>query len=597
MNSVSTFAGFKSLKIKLIVYFMSIFVIISISISLYYYYNQKQSIESNTIKNSYDSINYLLNNVDKQLKLCDKLADWIYINRDIGRILSRDYNGDKNKYNIDIPVVQRLLEDTVGSSSIGGYISSLIIMGDNGVVLSIGIDSDWIDKEELKNALWFKDAMDKNGRVYWNGIIENPATIKHDKYIIPIVRPVIFADTRKKIGWCMIGFKPDLISDVFENYELSSNQSIFIIDQKGTCIFHNDPMYIGKQLKQYDFIDTVLLESSGNFNTYLDNKKTLVSFLKSNYSGMTIVNILSYEQLEEQKRMVKRVTISIILLSILISSTFTVFLSSRLTKPLINLLNRMKCISSGDFTRDPSLEGSDEMGILGKGINDMAENLDKLMKQLLKKEEEKKKLEFKMLQSQINPHFIYNTLNSIKLMATIQGADGIREMVSALGLLLKEVSKGTSEKITLREEIKLVESYVYIQKIRRKGMIRMHYDIPDESILDYKILKFTLQPIIENAIFHGLEPKKGIGNIKIEIREENDRIIISIEDDGIGMSKQRINEILLGNNKKKSTEFSSIGIKNIDERLKLIYGQQYGLKLKSKKGKYTRVSIIIPKEV
>ena len=119
----------------------------------------------------------------------------------------------------------------------------------------------------------------------------------------------------------------------------------------------------------------------------------------------------------------------------------------------------------------------------------------------------KKKLEFKMLQSQINPHFIYNTLNSIKLMATIQRADGIKEMVSALALLLKEISKGASEKITLQEELELVESYIYIQKIRCKGMFRVHYSIPDKTILDYKILKFTLQPIIENAIFHGLDLK------------------------------------------------------------------------------------------
>ena len=175
------FNGFKSLKTKLIVYFISIIVIISISICLYYYFTQKQAMESNMIQSSHDSINYLLNNVDKQLRLCDKLADWIYINRDIGKVLLREYDDKENKYNIEIPIVQRLLEDAVTSSSIGEHISSLIVMGDNGISLSIGFDADWIDKQELKNTLWFKEAMEKNGRVHWNGIIKNPARIKHDE--------------------------------------------------------------------------------------------------------------------------------------------------------------------------------------------------------------------------------------------------------------------------------------------------------------------------------------------------------------------------------------------------------------------------------
>jgi len=591
------FIKYNSLKTKLILSFTAVLISLSIAICVFYYYNERQTLEKNIIESSYSDIRYLSNNIEKQLKLCEKLSDWVYVNRRIEKVLIRDYTDEKIGYNVDIPVIQQLIDDQLASASIGKYIASFIIMGNNGVCLSVGNDPDWTDKTALKSMNWFIEAMNKNGRVFWNGIVENPAQYKSDKYIIPIVRPVIFADTHAQIGWSMIGFKPALISDVFEEYKLDSNHLLFVVDNTGKAIFHNESQYIGQWLTQYDFMEDILSRDTGDFIANINNKKMLVCFFKSKYSGMTIIQALSYEQLEKQKEIVRNISLTVLILSIAISAVFTVFLSSRLTKPLRNLLTRMKYISSGNFGRDASLEGADEMGILGKGINDMADNIKGLMDTLLEKEREKKRLELKMLQSQINPHFIYNTLHSIKLMATIQKSDGISEMVSALGLLLKEVSKGTSEKITLREEIKLVDNYIYIQKIRCRGLIKVQYQIPDEDLYNYRILKFTLQPIVENAIVHGLESKEGIGVIRIELMDENDKISISVEDNGIGMTAEKLREIFSDNKKKSVSEFNSIGIKNVDERLKLTYGNQYGLKIESREGEYTRVLVVIPKEI
>jgi two-component system sensor histidine kinase YesM len=586
---------FTSLKSKLIIYFTIIINILSISICLFYYNYSREALVQNIINNSYTNIRYLSNNIDKQLKLCENLSDWIYVNRSIEKVLIRDYKSGNSSYNIDIPSVQKLVNDRVASTSIGKYVSFLIISGINGIYLTVGNDTDWIDKKEVQGREWFKDGLGKLDRIAWNGIVENPATVRSDKYIIPVVRPVIFADTRKQIGWSLLGFKPQLISDVFDEYQLGSDDLLFVIGDDGRYIFNSDNSgYVGEKM-EYAFNDEILSKDIGHFIAEVRDEKRLVFFMKSAYSGMTIVQAISYKQLTNQEAVVENITLFTILLSIVMSVSFTIFLSFRLTKPLKNILNKMKLISKGDFTRELSLEGGDEMGILGKGINDMSDNIKGLMGKILDEEREKKKLEFKILQSQINPHFIYNTLNSIKLMATIQKCDGISEMVSALGALLKEMSKGASEKITLKEEIDLVDKYIYLHKVRRKGMIRVQYLIRDESLYNYRILKFMLQPIVENAIFHGLESKKGIGLITIEVLEQEAEIVVSVEDNGVGMTAEVLNKVFSGGTE-KSSKYNSIGVKNVDERIKLTYGNQYGLKIESVPDEYTRVIIRIPKE-
>ena len=202
-----------------------------------------------------------------------------------------------------------------------------------------------------------------------------------------------------------------------------------------------------------------------------------------------------------------------------------------------------------------------------------------------------------MLQHQVNPHFLYNTLNSLKMMAMIQKAEGIKEMVSALGRLMMNMAKNTSEKITLADEIALLNDYVYIQNIRYKGKIKLEYQMENEAILQCKIVQFTLQPIVENAIFHGIEPKKDAGRIEIHIKESEEILEICIEDDGVGMIADQIEAVFQDIPADQSRGLSGIGIKNVAERIKLTYGPAFGLTIESVVGEFTRVYLKIPKEL
>lgn len=256
-------------------------------------------------------------------------------------------------------------------------------------------------------------------------------------------------------------------------------------------------------------------------------------------------------------------------------------------------------VADGGFERDPSIEWNHELGEIGRGINDLAENVYLLMNRRLEDEKQKKDLEYKMLQSQINPHFIYNTLNSIKWMATIQGSMGISEMTTALAKLLKSISKGTRLMVPIEEELSLLQDYFTIQSYRYGGTITMDVQVDEDSLLQYQIIKFTLQPLVENAIFHGVEPK-GAGHILIHVffetltEESGPSIRIDVTDDGIGIPAEKAAQILLSNEDNSTEFFREIGVSNVHKRLQYEFGESYGITIESVEGEYTTMSIHMP---
>jgi two-component system sensor histidine kinase YesM len=220
------------------------------------------------------------------------------------------------------------------------------------------------------------------------------------------------------------------------------------------------------------------------------------------------------------------------------------------------------------------------------------------MNQKIEDERKKRDYEYKMLQSQINPHFIYNTLNSIKWMATIQNAPGIAEMTTSLSRLLKDISKGTTNLVNLQHEISLLNNYFTIQQYRYGGAIILHYDIEDEAFTNCNILRFTLQPIVENAIFHGIGPKGSAGTINIHIyQDENTDIHIDVTDDGVGMDQGIAAQLLDNEKPSESSFFKEIGISNVHKRLQYEFGNKYGLSVTSKPGVFTTVSILLPYQI
>ena len=276
------------------------------------------------------------------------------------------------------------------------------------------------------------------------------------------------------------------------------------------------------------------------------------------------------------------------------------WLDAVITQPVAALRHRIDEISEGNFTIDHTIEWSNELGDIGRGINHLAGNVEGLLARRLEDQKRKQDLEYQMLQTEINPHFIYNTLNSIRWMATIQNAPGIAEMVTAFARLTKSVSKSTQKLVPLQDELALLNDYFTIQQYRYGGDIQIEVaHIDDEAICrDCMIPRFTLQPLAENAIFHGLEPKGGFGSVLLEIRicPDSGDVLVTMTDDGVGMPPEQVARLLdpPENQAAAQDKIRHVGLWNVHRRLQYSFGGSYGLHIESEPGVGTAVTIRLP---
>jgi two-component system sensor histidine kinase YesM len=267
-------------------------------------------------------------------------------------------------------------------------------------------------------------------------------------------------------------------------------------------------------------------------------------------------------------------------------------LDREISRPAAWLRRKVDEIAKGDFSQDASLETNNELGEVGRGVNRLAKEIVVLMENRVMDEKKKRDLEYRMLQSQVNPHFLYNTLNSIKWMATIQNASGIAEMATALSRLLKTIAKDPRREVPLKENMDLLNDYLVIQKYRYGGAIKVKYLIESDDLLNVMTPHFLLQPLVENAIFHGIEPK-GMGEIEVSAKRCGKDVLIAVTDDGVGMSREAIRKALSGK-ADESANVRSVGVSNVDQRIKNAYGEGYGLEIESEEGQFTKMTARLP---
>jgi len=310
-------------------------------------------------------------------------------------------------------------------------------------------------------------------------------------------------------------------------------------------------------------------------------------------TGMVLTQTLPMSLILQDSYFVMRLLFVVCLGILAAGLLMALYLSRIINRPVAQISKQVQAIASGNFAPNPQIEWENEFGTIGRGINKLAEEIETLMEQRLESEKRKLDLEYKMLQNQINPHFLYNSLNSIKWMATIQNATGIAEITVSLSRLLKSIAKINSSVVPLSQELALLEDYFIISHYRYGGNITSHIDIPRE-FFDVQVPIFTLQPIVENAIFHGIEASGGVGCVKIGAEKAENALEIYVEDNGIGMDAATIEKVLKADEPDNPGMFQKVGLNNVNARIKHEFGAEYGLRIKSKTGEFTKVIVKLP---
>lgn len=264
-----------------------------------------------------------------------------------------------------------------------------------------------------------------------------------------------------------------------------------------------------------------------------------------------------------------------------------------ITRPIRKLSEVTDQVAKGDLTVRSDVRSGAEVSVLSDSLNTMIDKIDELLEQVKKEQVRLRKAEFELLQSQINPHFLYNTLDAIVWLAEAGEQKKVVSMVGSLSDFFRTSLNQGKDIITIKEELQHSRSYLEIQQMRYQDILNYEIHVPEE-LHRYLIPKITIQPLVENALYHGIKNKRGLGRIVISGRKEEDFLILQIEDNGIGMRKERLDQVKEGMNQKIPTEKDIYGLYNVNERIRLNFGEKYGLSIESTYGEGTVVSIILP---
>lgn len=586
----------KTIKARITIVIMTSTILTTILISYFCFSTFQYLLRKNLIQSTGSNLQLVMRNIENNMDNVENLAKWCSNNSLISSYVS---NAPEHISSYDSLNTFKRLKEELLNSRVSNYVGRLIVSNNRNALLQ-AVDGTneglpW-DGKVIRNVPYFDELVQARD-FKWIGLEKDPFQSKSNADIIPVIRPVYSQYNSSVDGWVYISVNPSIITNYLENYTLEDDSDLYIIINDIVYLYKN------KQLQEITSKYEIVKSSTSDYNkdinyyTVKDEKgifHTIVCYT-SNLKGWYIAQSISSEQLIVQKDAYFPLFLFIIGLLLSLGIILTYTFNRLINKPIKKINKKIFEISAGDFSKNTDIESSDEIGTIGKGINILSQDVLDLIESRVADEKQKKELEFKMLQNQINPHFLYNTLNSIKWMATIQNASGIPEMTTSLARLLRNIAKGTSQLITINEELDLLKDYITIQQYRYGGTLTVNYDVMSDDLYDCHIIKFTLQPIVENAIFHGIEPKLAEGIININIKNvNNEKIVIEIIDNGIGMSEEKIYKILTSNEGAGKNSFNNIGVKNVDERIKLSFGNQYGLNIKSKVDQYTNMIITIP---
>lgn len=517
----------------------------------------------------------------------------------------------------------------------GSYIRKLSIFSDEGSMVqtgtSLGSTDDW---ERIMNASWFEKESEKAIERYRLELRE-PLFYGEKEQSMPIIHEIAGTGGHQ---WAALFLNPRLFQDELVKNDNGSQVLVYASDGERVAAIHERQ----DEKEENDNLAYGLLASEelqGVKAALIHGRDCRIAWQKQDKSGILVLEVLDLRDLKHDRRMLFRTVALIFAACVSVGLLLSYLFSRQMEQPIRRLVSHINRIAEGDFSRAPELESEDEIGRIGKVVNSMADQIDRLMKQrmedekeksrLMKQrmedekeksrlleqrmedekeknrlmeqrmedEKEKSRLELKMLQAQINPHFLYNTLDSIKWIAVIQKNSGIVKVVTALSGLLKNMAKGFNEKVTVGKELEFVRDYVTIEKMKYVEMFDVKIRVDDPALEQARIIKLTLQPLVENAIFSGIEPGGKSGTILIHVYGQDGRLYLVVRDDGVGIAPERIDGLLKDKEKLTGDRMSGIGLANVDRRIKLTYGDEYGLSIASEEGSYTEITVAVPLEM
>lgn len=550
----------------------------------------RSTLEKNFIESNMKTLQLIANDIEFDTQKVEDVAKNICTNSDIFNLSDekfRKYYEDKGGNQTIILNIQKLFNDRICMDSKIEYMGILTNSGDwiyssKNITMRVNDNSDF-EKEYYQK----KISLCKNPELFF--------THKGNSDFLVYVLPIYGISEYKEVGKLFCLFSSEYINKNISKNDMDFQQfsnkiAYFILDNRGQSI------YSSKQFEPNDIDSQTDINKNNNGYYYanIDHKNSAVFYKHTDKYNVTIVKIVPLDHVTENANNISKLIVLIISLAILIVIIMFYITFSNITKKINDLISTMKEVSNGNFSERFPEVYHDEIGTIGKYLNKMIGDIEALIKNMNDIEIRNKEAQINVLESQINPHFLYNTLDSIRMMALINKDKQAADMIYTLSNLFRYSIKKGNVFVTVESEIQHMKDYLNIQKFRYSNRFDINIDI-EEEILSLFTIKLILQPIVENSIYHGLELKKGKGILNIKGYRKEDEVIFIVEDNGVGINFDQLK--LIRENltiRSDKQENRSIGLKNVYDRIKNYFGDRYGLIIESIEGKSTRVTMNLP---
>lgn len=566
-----------SLRVRSIQFFISssimlitITAMLFVGLTLYSKFNK--SAEQNAIISTRQVIDQVNLNLDYYLRsmmeISDSLNDLVYYKEDIDE--------------------KRLIEQMNMILTTRKDIVSLNIFSKSGQVV-VGAPSYKMKKDaDITRQDWFSTPVNEPANLYFSSPHVQNIFEKQHSWVVSLSREIAFyRSNAKEQGVLAVDMNFNTLDQLCQKARLGKKGYIYLVDSSGNIVYHPQQQLINAGLKSED-VTEVMKHVSGIYFDKFNGENRLITIQTVNYCRWRIVGIAYLDEIVTTKREIGVFIGWTMVLGTLLVIFISAFISAKISKPIKELEKSMKMVEEGMLDISVNIEGEAEVVKLAGTFKMMLTRIRYLMGQIVQEQESKRQAEFEVLQAQINPHFLYNTLNSVIRMVESGKKEDAITMITALSKLFRiSISKGRNI-ITIKEELEHASNYLIIQTTRYKNKFRFEIDA-QEDILQCKTVKLILQPLIENAIYHGIEYMVDEGFIRVSAEKAGGKVLLQVSDNGSGIRPEVLENILA-----VKSEGSGVGVKNVHERIQLWYGKEYGLEIVSEVDRGTTVRIWLP---
>ncbi|SFB22565.1 Histidine kinase-, DNA gyrase B-, and HSP90-like ATPase [Cohnella sp. OV330] len=450
---------------------------------------------------------------------------------------------------------------------------------------------------KIRNADWFLRTIATDGGVYFTGRSDGDGSIDADNTAYSSSILIRDFSNPERFIVVRVEYSEELFRTIGQSDDLSAGSRIVVFDQNGKAVYASGSL--PDNAPEAELVERAN-GTKGKFWFAKGGEDMLASYTRSDYTNWKIVLVMPRSEIFGPLDRIKTTVLYTALVAFAFTFLLSVLFGRVITKPILNLYKTVNRLKRGDFSERVAVGPNNEIGRIAANFNAMQDELQTLIETKYVNQIKLQEVELKMLYSQINPHFLYNTLDSIRAMSDYYKVGEIGEVAQALADMFRYNTRNRDEIVTLQEELEQIDAYMKIQGIRFDDKIVYELDI-EEALYGFPLLKMTLQPLVENAVFHGIERKRGKGTIRIAARSEHDGVHLTVSDDGVGISDARLGELRAKLNWQLHREVwpdsaaeGGIGVRNVYTRYAIRFGERMFFRIDSQKGVGTSITLILP---